>query len=446
MRESGTAGSRKLAALHLLIALAAVGGLTVTVLLDLPVPASPFAASDFKTLYASAWCFRHGLDAYSFANLAAVFRAQGIITPASWFGHAPVYPPTAVAVLAPLTWLSMVQAAYLVTIVSALLFAFAVAGLLQSARDHFALTLPWRAVIAILCTVGPLLAFALSVGNLSVAASALCLLAFVRRLKAPGWIPIALLAMALLLKPHLAIWMAIAFVFSPQRRPRQVALAASGTAIVVGLGAGFALARAGLLMQIRAFFAMVQTETAAGGSMSVSSHELLPVVSQVTSLRSLFGFWGGSAWASLAVPALILVAIGIFLARRSLRSQGERETSLITGAWIAFGLLTTYHRAHDALLLLVLAPWLVQSVRCEPNFWKPWAILLLYGALSFGPSMPTITHALDQAGNESVTSFVLLRQAGLADLGLLLVLLLPQRPTGVPAVRNERRRAAYSVT
>ena len=70
------------------------------------------AASDFKTLYASAWCFVRGIDAYSFPNLGKVFEANGIVVPQSWYAHAPVYPPVTLALLAPLTLLPMDVAVY----------------------------------------------------------------------------------------------------------------------------------------------------------------------------------------------------------------------------------------------------------------------------------------------------------------------------------------------
>ncbi|MGI4831616.1 MAG: glycosyltransferase family 87 protein [Janthinobacterium lividum] len=446
MRQIGTTSSPKAAVLDLLTALAAVGGLTATVLLDFPVRVSPFAASDFKTLYASAWCFRHGSNAYSFTNLASVFRAQGVVPPANWFGHAPVYPPSALAVLAPLTWLSMVHATYLATILSALLFALAVGELLGYARREFALSLPWRAAIAVLCAISPLLAFALGLGNLSVAAAALCLLAFVGRSRVLMWVPVVLLAGAMLLKPHLALWMAIAFIFSPEQRSRRIAIYALATAILTGIATSFALARGTLLTQVHAFFAMVQRETATGGSMSITSHEPLPIVSQVTSLRSLVGFWIVPAWVSFLLAAGLLSFLFLYLAYRSLRVQNEQESSFITGAWIAFGLLTTYHRAHDALLLLVLAPWLVHNLRCTPKFWKPWAVLLLFGTLSLGPALTTITHRAFDAGTSPVLKFLFLRQAGLADLGLVLILLLPRLQAADSSRRDKGQPLLHAVT
>ena len=78
--------------LDVLIAVIAAGALTASTLYDTQLKTSTFAASDFKTLYASVWCFAHRLDAYSIANLQRVFDANGVIQPEHWFGHAPVYP------------------------------------------------------------------------------------------------------------------------------------------------------------------------------------------------------------------------------------------------------------------------------------------------------------------------------------------------------------------
>jgi len=39
--------------------------------------ASNFAASDFKTLYASVWCFAHRIDASSICEFTSVFDANG---------------------------------------------------------------------------------------------------------------------------------------------------------------------------------------------------------------------------------------------------------------------------------------------------------------------------------------------------------------------------------
>ncbi len=408
-------------ALDLVFALLAVAGMTFSVFADLPVRTSAFAASDFKTLYASAWCFRHGMDAYSFPNLQAVFQAQSIVLPASWFGHAPVYPPATLAILAPLTFAPLLTASYLVTAASALLFAFAVAALVDYGAGHFTLGLRWRLAIIALCAAGPLLAFALSMGNLSVAASALVILGFVHRDRGSPWVSSTLLALALLLKPHLAVWMLLGMLLLPNSRSRGVALRAAALGLAVGLGAAEALAPGRLLEQTRACLAMLAAEMAPGGSMNLSSHEALPVLSQITSLRSLLGFWTPHLLPTLLCAAPVLAVTAALLAWRTHRVQDEPEACLALTTWCAVGMLTTYHRAHDAIVLLLLLPWLANQLRARTRQWQSWALLALYALLSAGPSVPWIGSLVASA--HPFLAFLVLRQAALAQLALTAVLL-----------------------
>jgi Glycosyltransferase family 87 len=205
-----------------------------SVLCDLPLRTSSFAGSDMKTLFASVWCFAHGLNAYTIGNVQSVFVAHDVVFPGSWFGHAPVYPPTTLALLLPLTALPMVPAVYGVVVVSAVLFAIAATALLLNAAKN-ACPLLDESAIAAACACCPLFSFALSMGNVSVAASALCILSFVRRKHGTGWLYGALLAVAVLLKPHLAIWMLTGMLLLPERAARAVAARA---AVIAG---GFAI-------------------------------------------------------------------------------------------------------------------------------------------------------------------------------------------------------------
>ncbi len=403
--------------LDLLLALLAVGALGATVLADLPVRTSPAAASDLKTLYAAAFCLRHGLNAYNFVDLGRVFTLQGIPPPAQWYGHASVYPPPTLALLAPLTLFSMAGACRLETVGSILLMTVAVAALLREGAVRFGLSFPLRAAVAGACAAGPLLAFALTVGNLSVAASALAILAFLWRRWGPVALPALPLALAILLKPHLAIWVVVALFWLPDRRGRRVAMTATLVAAVLGLL--LACSTAHPLAQIAAFLATVHAESSPGGSMFPGSREALLVVSQITSLVSLAGFWTPSPFAGGFALLALLGCLGLLLAGTR-RAQGAEAQTLAVAAWSAFGLLLTYHRAHDALLLLVLAPWLAHQLRMTSRRWQPWAMLLLYAALSFGPAPGLSTHTSFWG---AAANFLLLRQAALATLLLFFTLL-----------------------
>jgi hypothetical protein len=428
----------------LLLSFAAIGGITVSVLLDFPVRTAAFASSDLKTLFASAWCFARGQNAYSIANVQRVFAAQGIVFPGSWFAHAPVYPPTTLAFLAPLTLLPMVPGVYGVVIVSAVLFALAVAALLLQAEEDSS-PVAFQVAIAAVCASCPLLAFALSMGNVSVAASALCMLAFLRRKRGSGWIYGTFLAAAVLLKPHLAVWMLTGMLLLPERASRAVALrAAALTAAFTAFTVATLLYSRHLGLQLHGFAAILRSETSPGYSMSTSSHEIVPVVAQITSLHSLPGFWWSNSVAQSILAFALVASLGLFVARRVHKAPGESQFSPAIGAWMTFGLLATYHRAHDALVLLIVLPWLLETVRTAPRRWYPWALVLLYTAMNVSVPFDLVSLRIADGEYNHLVAFLLLRQAALASLGLLFVLLrnLNAVPRKSHSILSSMRKAA----
>jgi hypothetical protein len=177
-------------------------------------------------------------------------------------------------------------------------------------------------------------------------------------------------------------------------------------------------------MQLLGFAAILRAETASGSSMSTSSREVIPICAQITSLHSLLGFWWQSSPTQSAVAIALLIALGFIVARRVHATWDERESIPAIGAWLTFGLLATYHRAHDAVVLVILLPWLVETIRRAPRLWYSWALILLYAALNLSASFDVIRLRIADGQYNSFITFLLLRQAALANLGLLLVLLL----------------------
>ena len=130
--------------------------------------------------------------------------------------------------------------------------------------------------------------------------------------------------------------------------------------------------------------------------------------------------------------------------------DSQRGALLAVGAWCSLGMLATYHRAHDASLLVLLLPWIVARIRRTPLAWQPWAAVALYGAMSISADFPSVVRWLSALPADSVLSFVLLRQAGLAELLLLVILLFslrqerPEHRAGIlePEYAEEIRHAA----
>ena len=263
--------------------------------------------------------------------------------------------------------------------------------------------------------------------------------------KPSPWLSASALALAFLLKPHLALWTGIGMVLLPERAARAVVLRAVALVAAFTAITAAALAATGTIaLQTHSYLAMLSAETSGSASMSATSREILPVVSQITSLASIFGFWITNPVVRTGLSCALLLALALFIARQTRRVNTDRGALLAVAAWCAFGMLATYHRAHDAVLLLLLVPWVVDRIRRAPLSWPAWAVAALYGAMSASAAFPVVVRWVTAASPDSLTAFLLLRQVGLAELLLLLVLMVAihrehQRRNALPARKPSRR-------
>ncbi len=409
--------------IELLAACLAIAGVLASVLSGYHARAWQASASDFKTLYAAADCFRRHLDPFNFTNIAAVFQSNQVVPPTSWYAHAPVYPSFTLAAIAPLTLFPMVQAIYTWMAISGLALAFA-AFLLTCAADRiFHLSLPWRLALIALFAASPSLSFSLEMGNVSAMVAALLMCAVVIHKTRPGprlqSLAILALVVALLLKPHIALWVIVALFF--RSASRRLGLASLGlfAAVVLCIGLWMA-AHHQLGPELASYRAMLQSEIA-GGSMASTNRELIGVAAQITGFASLVGYWLTGLPLTM-VNAVFLLALFGALLYGSLRAGESVSSLLLVSTWCAFGLVATYHRAHDGIVLLLLLPWLLARLR---KSWKdPVAILLiaLSFALGIGPSWETYGQLATRHGLAHIAIFLLFRQS--AVVATLLVLLL----------------------
>ncbi len=407
--------------LELLASFLAIAGVIGSVLSGYHVRAWQASASDFKTLYASALCFRHHIDPYDIRNIAAVFKANRVVAPTNWYAHAPVYPPFTLAILTPLTALPMVPAVYLWMALNGVALALAIFLLASAAGDLFLLALPWRLALIALFASSPSLSFSLEMGNVSAIVAALSICAVVLSATRPRFrtLAIAALVVALLLKPHLALWVVVALLFRPEGRKLGIASLGLFTTVVLCLGLWMA-AHHQLGPELASYRAIVQTEIA-GGSMAPTNRELIGVAAQITAVASLIGYWLTGLPLTVVNAAFLLALLGAVL-YGSLRARDTVSSLLLVSTWCAFGLVATYHRAHDGIVLLLLLPWLLARLR---KSWKdPVAILLiaLSFALGIGPSWETYGQLATRHGLAHIATFLLFRQS--AVVATLLVLLL----------------------
>jgi hypothetical protein len=173
--------------------------------------------------------------------------------------------------------------------------------------------------------------------------------------------------------------------------------------------------------QVASYRAMVGSELGAG-SMGSSNYELIAVAAQITALGSLLGYWlqGGTLH---VINGVLLVAIAACLIAVSWLRPAETERLLRIAAWIAFGLVATYHRAHDGIVLLVLLPVVVARLRTNWRDAFAWLYVGLSMAAGLGPIPETYGWLAAMPGLSGIAYCLLYRQAALASALLSITLI-----------------------
>ncbi len=400
-------------------------GLLIAVFIGFDPNRRQDAGSDFKTLYASTWCYSHHLDGYQFPNLAAVFQANHVVEPQSWYGHAPVYPPFTLALLAPLAAMPMGPATYLWIVASGVLMALATAALARSAGRAFGVPVFYRLVIIVLVVSSPLLSLGLDLGNVSVAVVALCILALTSGSDGRSWLPAVGISIALILKPHIACWTVLAMLLSRTSADRGLLKrAALLTTSAIVLILAWMLHNHSLSSQMTSYGAVVSSELA-NGSMAPGNRDLMEIEVQITSFSHLLGYLLKPSVFSHAINLAVLggMAIALVWSASKFSRVSLQPRYLIAPAVFAFGLLATYHREADSMLLLFLLPLLVSRLRSNlRDFWA-WTAFALLVAGSFGPRFDTLRSLAGRDGLYTALRFLVLRQAAIVDLCLAMMLI-----------------------
>ena len=354
-----------------------------------------YVATDFKTLYASAALFAEGRDPYDVRDFARVYERDGVVLPSNTFGRMPVYPPVTLLVLAPLTGAPMGSAAAVWFGLSLGAMALGLAMVLREARAR-GLGLAWRLVIIGVAAGSPLLGFALNIGNVSVAVAGLAITAWMLALRplkteVHGHVLGGLaLALACCLKPHVTLWVAVGIAVAARRAGRWIAGFALAGFVVEGVASLGVMAARGILGTGLRSLAEMLAQERSSGSMSAASREVLPIGAQITGLQSLFGLWiGGPMRAVMAgVILVILGAVLVWIARWLQAGDGLLYVLALTGV----GMIATYHRAHDELVLMPVALWICLELKRRIASIGAWSVLLLLAGTWF--AIPASTELL----------------------------------------------------
>ena len=404
----------------------------------LPVRTNNVGATDFKTIYASAWNLRQARDAYQFQNITAAYLASGVIPPPTAYGHIAMYPPFNLVPIVPITLLPMAPAIWLWCIAGTIAIALAFAALAQAAGEEFGLRRGGRFVLILIAVLWPVFSYATIVQNVSLLATALSLLVVTTRNRV--WLRSIALAFALLLKPHVALFPALALLLLRSKDGRRVAVQAMLLcAGLVAVGAIWMALDHQLAPQLRSYLGALRNE-AAEGSMNPARRDIMAAGLQITSLSSLIGFWQNNPAYSNGISWTLLASLAAILLWSTLRINRLPEDALARSrfatiaAWCSFGMIATYHRTHDGLILAILLPCLIPQLKPAPFRLRP---LLLPGfTFALFMLMAAIIPLANTGGPNGSNSFrnlLLFRQgplfaASLAALLAFQLVLLARKP------------------
>ena len=343
--------------------------------------------NDFVTLYAGSICIMHSCDPYRIPDIDSVLISRrGTAIRQDWSDQLPVYPPTTLFLLVPLSFLS-----YKAATVTWYLFSFGiyVSGLcwLCFASPALKETPLWLRVATVLLGIHfPRMLQCLGFGNPSLMVTGLLLFSVFVEGDRKRWIRLfqfAALVVACLLKPPLALPLAVLSLFKEHQKYRTAGVMAAvlvGIFLVAGLSAFTVPGMAHWQHDIRQNLALGESEGMSPSFRGMPSNSLL-------NFANIPGYFTTNIWAIdlitfavLAIVIVLYVIVLVRLRRHDLWSTKGYSQAVATTAVVT--LLPVYHRFCDIGILLLVFPWLLEEL-CRRPRWQAWFSLCLLGLLYF---------------------------------------------------------------
>jgi hypothetical protein len=343
--------------------------------------------NDFVTLYAGSICITHSCDPYRIPEIDSVLVSRrGTAIRQDWPDQLPIYPPTTLFLLLPLSFLS-----YKTATVTWYLFSFAiyVSGLcwlcfVSPALKETPLLL--RVATVLLGIHFPRMLQCLGFGNPSLIVTGLLLFSVFAEVDRRKWtriIQFVALVLACLLKPPLALPVAVLSLFRARRENRNgwiMAAALAGFFLVGGLSASIFPGMTHWQRDLRQNLALGENGGMSPSFRGTASNSLLNFANIpgyfTTNVRTI-------ELVTLAALAIFLALYGIALFRlRKHDLLDASEYSLAVATIAALTLLPVYHRFCDIGILLLVSPWLIREFSHRPQ-WRAWFSLCLLGLLYF---------------------------------------------------------------
>lgn len=362
-------------------------GCAASLLLGLAMEvALPDSMMDFKVLYYGAQSLVHHADPYQHGEILRRYSADGGALPpgavhqriAQDVLSECIYPPSALLLVAPLSLLPYAAAhlVWLALLMGSFVLAAFLAWDLAAARDPIL-----AALLAAFILANNVIGIA--VGNSAILVVGLCVIAvwcLVRRRFV--WAGVLLLAIAMAIKPHDALWIWLILLLAGGRLRRDALR--SFVALVVICVPAFVWATQVAPAWLHELGVNVAALSAPGGlsdpSLAAKGDR---AVSMIVNLQAIFSGFTPNPHLYNGLSYLVCVPLVVLWAWTALRS-GPSTVKLWLGlaALIPLAMLPIYHRPYDAKLLLLAIPAIVlfrhqRSAIATTAFWLNCLVILL---------------------------------------------------------------------
>jgi len=335
--------------------------------------------NDFVTLYAGSICMTHTCNPYSVPDLDKVLvNARGSSVRQDWSDQLPIYPPTTLILLLPLSLLSYKSATVLWYSLSLTVYVFGLCCLFLFSSTLRDTSLIVRVGMVLLGLHFPKMLQCLSFGNPSLIVTGLLLFSVFDKGESGKILRLVGIAIACLLKPPLALPLAALVLFKDARRTREGWIAAALLALVF-LGIAF---YAFLPLGMTHWQLDLSQNIALGEQRGMNPSLRGGPSNTMLNIATIPGYFVTSP-ASIRLISFVVVAglaILYVIALSRLRRDALWETRgyLLAVATLAdLTLLPVYHRFCDIGVLLLALPWVVREFSQRPKWQASFSALLL---------------------------------------------------------------------
>lgn len=326
--------------------------------------------NDFVTLYAGAICMTHACNPYSVPDLDNVLvKARGTSIRQDWSDQLPIYPPTTLVLLLPLSILSYKSATIFWYSLSLVTYVFGLCWLFLFSSALRETPLIVRVGVVLLGLHFPKMLQCLGFGNPSLIVTGLLLFCIFDTAESRRIMRLICIAIACLLKPPLAMPLAALLIFKDPKRTHDGWIAATVLALIflaLGLYSFFPTGMAHWLLDLNHNLALGERGGMNPSLRGAPSNTMLNIatlpgyfVSNPVSIRLM-------SFAVIAMLASLYLIALIRLRKSALWETQEYLLAVATGAVLT--LLPVYHRFCDVGVLLVAVPWLVQGLSRRPKW------------------------------------------------------------------------------